>query len=205
MKKKFVNSCLSFIVSNQPDLSNQKLEVISYGLSSLYLTFSKLFIISFIAICFKKFSLFFCFMIIYNIIRMPSFGLHASKSWACLLMSIVLLIILPCFLDIVIIPTYIKGLLGIISIAFIFKNSPADTKKRPIVNIKRRRVYQQLSTLIACCYILFALAITNNFISNCFLVSVILQNFLIAPTTYRVFHLPYNNYKQFLLLHPEFS
>lgn len=205
MKKIFINSCMNFISKYQPDLSKENLVVISYGLSSLYLIFSKLFIIFIIAFFLGKLHLFIIFTFIYNIIRMPSFGLHASKSWICLLMSICLLLILPWLLDIIHIPIFIKGLVGVFTIAFMFKNSPADTKKKPIVSFKRRRVYQQLSTLIACSYILLSLLISNNFISNCFFVSVFLQDILISPLTYKIFNLPYNNYKNFLLLHPDFS
>ena len=85
-----------------------------------------------------------------------------------------------------------------------FKNSPADTKKRPIVNKKRRKVYKLISTFLTIVYLTFSIIIKNTFLSNCFLFSIIMQNFMISPMVYKFFKLPYNNYITFLKEHPDF-
>ena len=86
-----------------------------------------------------------------------------------------------------------------------FKNSPADTKKRPIVNKKRRKVYKVVSTILTIIFSVLSLVIKNNFISNSLIFSLILQNFMISPITYKIFKLPYDNYKEFLKTHPEYQ
>ena len=49
-----------------------------------------------------------------------------------------------------------------------------------------------------------ALISKNNFISNCLIFALILENILISPITYKLFKLPYNNYITFLKEHPDF-
>ena len=44
---------------------------------------------------------------------------------------------------------YVKTIIGIICIGFMFKNAPADTHKRPIVSKKRRHIYKLISTIVA--------------------------------------------------------
>ena len=85
-----------------------------------------------------------------------------------------------------------------------FKNSPADNKKRPIVNPTRRLTYKIISTIIAITYVILSIVISNNYIVNCFIFGLIIQNILISPITYKVFKQPYNNYKEFLRLNPDF-
>jgi len=145
------------------------------------------------------------YMLIYNFIRMPSFGLHATKSWICLLSSTILFIGIPYLCIILTIPVFLKIIIGIVGICLMHKNAPADTKKRPIINKKRRKIYKLISTLFAFIFVLLSIIINDNFISNCFLLALVMQNFMISPLIYRIFKLPYNNYITFLEQHPEFQ
>ena len=94
MKKKIINWCLKKVQENI-SYSNEELEILEYGLVSIYLLITKLVII--FALCFilgilKEAVI---FMIFYNIIRLPSFGFHAPKSWICLVMSSIIFICIP--------------------------------------------------------------------------------------------------------------
>ena len=95
-------------------------------------------------------------------------------------------------------PIYLKIIIGLISLAFIIKNAPADTYKRPIINKKRRLCLKIISTIIALFMIIYSLFIDNQFLANSLLISIVLQCFMISPTVYRIFKLPYNNYKKYL-------
>ena len=86
-----------------------------------------------------------------------------------------------------------------------FKNSPADTKKRPIVSRKRRNIYKFISTISVIIYSFIVIIIDNNFMTNCIIFSIIIQNFVISPSVYKIFKLPYNNYITFLKEHPEYA
>ena len=203
MKKLIINYCIN-IIEKKNKYSKEDIEKIKYGLEGIYLSFTKIFIIIILALIFGILKNVLIYLLIYNIIRMPSFGLHATKSWICLLSSIVLFIGIPYLCIYITIPLIIKIIIGIIGIIFMFKNSPADTKKRPIVNKKRRTKYKYISTIIAIVYIALAIVIKDQFICNCFLLSLIMQNFMISPTVYKIFKLPYNNYIKFLEEHPDF-
>lgn len=204
MKKIIINKCMNYI-KNNTDYNETKLKEIKYGLEGIYLTFSKMIIIFGLSIILGIFKEVIIYMLIYNIIRMPSFGLHATKSWICLLSSTILFIGIPYLCTILTIPMVVKSIICIVGICLMFKNSPADTKKRPIVNKKRRESYKIISTLLTIVFSFISILIKDNFISNCLIFSIIMQNCIISPTVYKIFKLPYNNYITFLKEHPEFS
>lgn len=204
MKNFLINKCMSYINKNT-DYDKIKLAEIKYGLESIFLTFSKIIVISILATILGIFKEMLIYMLIYNLIRMPSFGLHATKSWICLLSSTILFIGIPYLCIFLTIPTIIKISIGMIGTLLMIKNSPADTKKRPIVNKKRRKVYKIISTIVAIIFTVCSIFIKNKFISNCFIFGLIMQNFMISPTIYKIFRLPYNNYITFLKEHPEYS
>lgn len=200
MKKFVLDNCMN-IIKNNKQYDDIKLAEIKYGLETLYLTFSKLIIISLIAIILGIFKELIIFILIYNIMRAPSFGLHATKSWICLLSSTITFIGIPLIINNIQINNTYKVIIGIITTIGIFTFSPADTKKRPIVNKKRRKIYKTLSTIISIIYVILSISIKNNYISNSLLFSIILQNILISPITYKIFKLPYNNYKEYIKTH----
>ena len=74
-------------IENNTDYDKTKLAEIKYGLEGIYLTFTKIFVILIIAFILRIEKEMIIYMLIYNFIRMPSFGLHATKSWICLLSS----------------------------------------------------------------------------------------------------------------------
>lgn len=204
MKKYIINKCMTYI-KNNTNYDSVKLKEIEYGLVSIYLTISKLIIILILCIILGIVKEMFIFLLLYNILRAPSFGLHATKSWICLVSSTIIFIGIPYLCLFLSIPIILKVIIGILGICFMFKNSPADTKKKPIVNKKRREKYKFISTVLTILFSLLALVIKDNFISNCLIFSIILQNFMISPTVYRIFKLPYNNYITFLKEHPDFA
>ena len=204
MKKLIINKCMTY-VKNNTTYNETKLKEIEYGLVSIYLSISKLIIIFTLSIILGIFKETIILLLIYNVLRMPSFGLHATKSWICLLSSTLIFIGIPYLCIFLSIPVNFKIIIGILGICFMFKNSPADTKKKPIVNKKRRKIYKLISTVLTIIFTFLAIFIKENFISNCLIFSIILQNIMISPLTYKIFKLPYNNYIEFLKTHPEYT
>ena len=194
-----MNHCMNFIKKYNPDKSENDLEIIQYGLEGLYLTISKLVIILLLSIILGIFKEVIIFLLIYNIIRTPSFGLHATKSWICLLSSTCIFIGVPFLCNQFILPIYIKMIIGLISIVLIFKNAPADTYKRPIISKKRRQMYKLMSTIVAITMVVLAIVAKNQFISNSLIFALVVQNFMISPMIYHLFKLPYANYKNYVV------
>jgi len=197
MKDLLINSSMNAIKKQYPEYSKEKLAEIKYGLLTIYLTFSKLIIISIVAILLGLFKEFIIFTAFYICIRMTSFGLHANKSWICLLTSTLSFILIPLMCKNIIIPINVIIILGIIGILLIYKNSPADTEKKPIVNPVRRRNYKIVSTLIAITMVISSIVINNAFLSNALIMALIMQCFMISPFAYKLFNLPYDNYKKY--------
>lgn len=197
MKNYVVNGCMK-IVNNNNDYDEEKLAIIKYGLEGLYLQITKIFIIVLMAFIMGIFKEVIIFLLIYNIIRTTSFGLHATKSWICFVSSSLIFIGIPLICQYLVIPAYIKTIINVIVIGFIFKNSPADTHKKPIVNPKRRQFYKYSSTFIAIIFAYCSILISDNFLANCFVLAPLVQSFMISPTIYKLFGLPYNNYLTYM-------
>ena len=204
MKKFIIGKCMNYIKKNT-NYNDVKLKEIEYGIVSIYLTISKIIIISILAIILGIFKEMIICTVFFNIIRMPAFGLHATKSWICLLSSAITFLLVPILSIYLIINVIIKAIICSICIILMYKNAPADTKKKPIVNKKRRFVYKTLSTILAIIFSFIAILINDQFISNALIFALIIENILISPLVYKLFKLPYNNYITYLKEHPDFA
>lgn len=198
MRERIVQKLVSYIHKKDSNYSDEQLEVIQYGLEGIYILITKSIVIFTVAYLLGIIKEVFLFTLLYNVIRMPSFGLHATKSWMCYLSSLIIFLILPYVCKTITFDPLLKAILGAISIILIYKNAPADTVKRPIIDPKRRRNYKIISTIIAITFAFLSITIKNNFLSNTFVISILLQNFMISPYIYQLFHLPYDNYKSYL-------
>ena len=197
MKNFVLNKCMNLIKQNK-NYDETQLEIIKYGLESFYLSITKIIIIGIIASVLSIFKEFIIFLTIMGIIRIPSFGIHASKTWICLVVSTIAFIGIPLISLHITLNLPTKIIVGIISIIGICLFSPADTIKRPIINKKRRTIYKITSTIIAVIYITLAIIVKDNFVSNSFFFATILQNIFISPITYKLSKMPYNNYKTYI-------
>ena len=196
MREKIVNKILNYIKENKKITQLQE-DKIKYGLESIYILVTKLIVIFSLALILGIFKEMIIFLLLFNVIRTFAFGLHATKSYICLLLSIILFLGLPYLCNMLNIPNLIKIIIGIICIVLLFKNSPADTSKRPIINKQRRTKLKIISTIIAVTYTVISIY-TNNFISNCLIFSLLLEVTFTSPLTYKLFKLPYNNYLKYL-------
>ena len=179
--------------------------MIRYGLEGIYLTISKVIIILILSLIIGIFKEVIIFLLLFNVIRSTAFGLHATKSYICLISSTLIFILVPYLCLYIDINNYIKSFLSIVCILYIYKYAPSDTVKRPIVNRKRRFIYKSLSTFISILYAFISLLINNSFISNTLIFSLVVECFMISPIIYKVFKLPYNNYITFLKNNPDFK
>jgi len=204
MKKIIIGNIMKYI-KKKTNYDEIKLKEIEYGLASIYLTFSKILIILILAYFLGIIKEVLIFMLFFNILRTTGFGLHATKSWICLVSSTLSFIGIPIICKYVVLNIYAKLLICIVGICLMFKNAPADTKKKPIVSKKRRLILKIISTILAIIFAISAIIMKNNFLSNCLIFALILEDFMISPTIYKIFKLPYNNYITFLKEHPDFT
>ena len=197
MREYVINKQIGFI-QKYNNFDKDKIEIIKYGLESIYILITKTVIVLTVSYFLGLLKETLIFLLFYNCIRTTAYGLHATKSWICLISSLTIFIVVPYFCKIMIMPVYLKILLGIIGIIFILKNAPADTYKRPIVSAKRRKIFKIISTIIAITMISVSLIISNEFISNSLIFALLVECCFVSPTVYKIFKLPYDNYKRFI-------
>lgn len=194
MKQKFLNFSLNLIKEKHPNIDSIKLEEIRYGLEGLYLTITKFVVISCIALILGIFKEMILLLIFFNILRRTGFGMHASKSSICLISSSLVFLLLPYIAKSITLSLYLKSILGIIGILFIFKNAPADTIKRPLINKKKREKFKFITTIKCIIMCLCSFIIKYEYINNLLIIAVYIEVFLTSPYIYKLFHLSYNNY-----------
>lgn len=197
MKQLIINNCLNLINDYNPDIPQKQKDKIKYGLEGLYLTFTKLIVITIVAAILGILKEYIILLLTFNGIRLFSFGVHAKKSSHCLISSLLFFITFPIICKIVHIPLIYKEIIFLPLILLVGIFSPADTEKRPLKRKNRRIIYKALSIVIATIYMILALIIKDNTLSNCLIFALIIQIIIILPITYKIFGVSYNNYKKY--------
>ena len=198
MKRKILKALMSNIKKNKPDLNEEQLEIIEYGLEGLYLTIIKIIIILLLAIVLDILKETVLMIIFYNVTRFFTFGLHAKTSTACLITSLLLFIggtYLATYLQI---PLIVKIILSIICLILICIYAPADTEKRPLINPKKRKRFKIQSIIISIIMGVLIIYLNDSYISNFMVIGQLEAVIMILPITYKAFDLPYNNYKSYI-------
>lgn len=197
MKEKFIVSIVNLAKRNK-EYTEEEVAIMRYALEGIYLTFTKILVITLIACLLGLFKEYIWFVLLYTPIRSVSFGWHANTTKECWVVSILAFILIPYIFSIITINEITKIILLTFSILGFALYSPADTKKRPIVNKKRRLLFKVVSliiTLVYCCYSFKH----SNLISNLMIASLLYQSLLINPLIYKITHQEFNNYKTYNL------
>ena len=197
MREKFLKSTMKSIENKYPDYDKDRLEIIEYGLESLYIMITKTIVISLIALLLNVFKEMLIIMILYNIIRTTAFGMHAKESWQCYIISITLFIGGALLFKYINVSFYANALIGAVSYIFLVIYAPADTYKRPLVNAKKRKIYKIITVINSSIFLILIIVFKNSNISTALSLGLLDSMLMIHPLTYRMFHLPYNNYKTY--------
>ena len=108
-------------------------------------------------------------------------------------------IFLPFISRYIVFPLYLKYILGCISIILIALYAPADTIKHPLINKNKRIVLKMLSITFCIMLVVLSIIIKNETIDSLIIFGIYVEISLIIPITYKLFHLSYNNYKNYIL------
>ncbi len=174
--------------------SDTQLKEIKYGLESLYLTCTKIIVISIICILTNLIKELILFVLSFGLIKLTAFGLHAKKSWQCWITSIPIFVIIPLLIKYLFIPPIIIYCFLPILFIIICLYAPADTEKRPLISKKKRLIYKILSIITCLIYFILILLLNNQYISSVLFYSILLECLLINPLSYKLFGLRYRNY-----------
>ncbi len=138
-----------------------------------------------------------CVFIGFNAIRITSFGLHALTSIGCSVCSITMFTVIPYLLKDIQVPSYIVAGVGAAALLAIFKYSPADTKARPIIGIKKRKRLKKIS-LVTCVVLFSALtALPYGGIKAMVILGAFYEIIFILPITYKILRREVRNYEKY--------
>ncbi len=190
---------MDLVKKNNPTYQEEKLEEIRYGLESIYLTYTKIFLIFVLAYFLGIIKETLLLLVTYNIIRTFAFGIHATKSIYCLITSLILFIGGVYVVKYMSLNIYVKAIISIILLICIYKYAPADTYKRPLINERKRKKYKAISTILGIAYVILIIIFNNYIISNYLLIGMLETVIMIHPIVYKIFNLPFDNYKKYKL------
>ena len=179
------------------DYSNDKLEEIEYGLEVIYLLITKTIVIVGLSFLFGIAIEMLMMLFFYNLLRMYGFGLHASKSWMCWVSSIIIFLLLPYLAKIIIIGYVYKIIILGLCVINLFLFAPADTHKRPLIKKSRRVKFKYTTFILSLIFSYICLLSKNEMLSNCIIFALIVEGVMVNPLVYKIFKLPYNNYKTY--------
>ena len=198
MKNAIINSSMKILEDNFPDYDETKLAELRYGLEGFYMLITKLVVIFGAAFVLGIFKEAIILLLLFNVLRLTGFGLHASKSWMCWISSSLVFLVCPYLCIHLSIPLYILVTIASICWIIFLLYAPADTKNRPLVNEKKRKRYKYITLVSGAIYIALLFLIKNTFLQNALVCAMIIQSVLIHPMVYKLFRLPYNNYKSYV-------
>ena len=197
MKKRFLDKIKNSITKQYPNYSKDKIDEIMYGIEGIYMLITKTIIIFILAMILGIFKELLYLLISFNFIRLFAFGMHANKSYICLIFSSLLFLFGAFMCKYIIFNKSILYILYIITFLIIMMYAPADTKKRPLIKKNKRIKFKILSLIIVILYFILTLFIKNNLIINSLIIGITIECILILPITYKAFHMPYKNYKNY--------
>lgn len=197
MKKKFLKFSMNSIKEKFPDYSEEKLEEIEYGIEALYLTFTKIIVITLLSIMLGVIKEVFLIMIFYNIIRTTAFGMHAKTSLQCYIISTTLFVGIGLITKYIDINGYIKIVAAIICFVHMIIFAPADTYKRPLINKRKRKIYKIITIITSFIFVILIILFKDNILTTYMMFGLVDATLMIHPLIYRMFQLPYNNYKTY--------
>lgn len=199
IKQLIISNSIKTIRSYYPNYNNEQIEKIQYGLESIYLSITKLLVILLMSVLLKILKETIIVLLLFNLLRTTGFGIHASKSWMCWISSVPTFIGIPLLCKYINIPIYILICIASISLLIFIIFAPADTKKRPLIRKRKRVIYKVLTIIIGFIYLMLIIFIDNTFLKNALSFSMLIEAILICPLTYKLFNMPFNNYKNYKL------
>ncbi|MFT5875641.1 MAG: accessory gene regulator B [Clostridium sp.] len=195
--EKFSMKVTDYVNARLPDKTEEDLEIIRYGLEVLFMNFTKLPIILGIGYLLGVFSYTFYTLIMFGLIRMFAGGIHAKKSYNCLLSMLVMI-----FGSIYLSLNYrtsglMKVIIFLVTICIYFRYAPADTEEKPYLDSLIRKQLKIKSMVTAIIYFFISITIKDMFFSNMFIHVLWIEGIVILPITYKLLKRRYNNYEHY--------
>lgn len=190
MIEKICNSILIKMREKMPDITDEKAEIILYGLQLIIGEIPKMFILFGLSFLLG----FGWYMVFAYIAVMPyratSGGFHLHTHLGCILSTIIFFygnILISKFLVLDNIQKYILiGLSLVFGILMISMYAPADTEEVPIISKKERKAKKILSYVMLTLTLVAALFVPDRMMSNILIIGSIFQSISISRLAYKI-------------------
>lgn len=193
MKEQIINNTINLINGNKV-CSDTDLKIYRYGMECIYTLITKTLVVFLISIIIGTTKEFLLLLIFYALLRSYAFGIHASSNKACWISTIAIYIGGSILIKYLAIPKFIIVITWMITSVFFIMWAPADTPKRPILKVKKRRKLKIKSLIVIAIYYLLIYFINNQTILNALFLSMVLEGSCICPLLYKILKTPFNNY-----------
>lgn len=190
MVDKICNFLTNRIKNEIPDVTEERLEIINYGIHLLIGEIPKTFVFIAIAAILGVLKEFFITMLVIMPYRAFSGGFHLKTHLGCILGTSLMYCGIPFISKFLILSNDIKYIL--ISLVWIFGMimcrlyAPADTENVPILRKKDRRKKQILSYITLTITLIIGVIINNQAISNIIIIGMFLQSITITKIAYKL-------------------
>lgn len=196
MKEKFVNHVILLLNKNRQytDLDNIKFK---YALQMIYTTVTKVSVILIISLLLGTIQETLWLMLFYFILRGFACGIHAKTNFLCWVVSLTTYGIVPFLIKFIAFSLWQIITIECACFIILLLFAPADTPKKPMLRRQNRIANKIAIAVITSIFISLIHILHEKTIINAILFSLIIQSICVCPLTYRIFHIPYNNYKYY--------
>ncbi len=191
MIDKICENLTNKIQKKMPEISDERAEIIKYGLQLIIGEIPKVILLILVAIIMKI-----GWLVIFAYLTMLPYkivagGFHLKTHIGCTIGTFIVyfgnvlisknLILQPAYLKYI-----IAGLIWGISLIMISLYAPADTVNAPILRKKERKLKKILSYIFATITLLVAMLIKDNTLSNILLINVLVESISISRLAYKI-------------------
>lgn len=201
MIEKFCNQILKRMRKKMPEMTDEKAEIILYGLQLIIGEIPKVFLLFVVSFLLGiGWYMVFAYIVIMPY-RAVAGGFHLHTHIGCILGSCIFFygnIFISKFLVLDNIQKYILvGLSLIFGIVMVSKYAPADTENVPILSKKERKLKKILSYITLILTLAVSLIIKETVLSNILIIGTIMQTILITKLAYKLTNNKYG-YEEYL-------
>lgn len=187
------NFCL-FLVKKMrkenPEIDDERAEIISYGLQLLIGEIPKMIITIVISYILGVFDLTLFMLLVTVPYRAFSGGFHLHTHIGCIISTSLYYCCVPKISNYIYLNSETKFIFVLSALIFgtiiIKKYAPADTENVPILRKKERRQKKILAFITYTLGLIAAISIKNNVLSNIILLSYFVQTIMITPFAYKI-------------------
>ena len=190
MVDKICNYLTNKIKNKMPELDDERIEIINYGIQIIVGEIPKTFIFVLIAVILGIIKEFFITMLVVFPYRAFSGGFHLKSHIGCILGTSLFYCGIPYISRLFEIGSVNKIIISII--VWIFGMwmcklyAPADTENVPILRKKERRIKQILAYITLTVELIIGLLINDSTISNIIILGIFAQTLLITRIAYKI-------------------